>query len=344
MRRQGTRFECFRLRPHDHLGWVFAGTADYAALATPFLAEGAALGERLMYVAEDPAAETTAELARIAGPHGLQVASIAEVYGPSGIVDAASQRATFAAALAEALAEGCSGIRVAADNTPLVTDEERLAAWIRWEIAADRFMAENPVTGLCAFDREKVNVDRLRHLATLHPLSSVTSPVPQFRLFADSGNLLIEGEIDSFAVSQLRLALDVLPRGTGVLVDLAAATLTSRVVLASLQRLSEEGAAVTIRGDPALVGEPQRPGPLARGRLVLPEAPGQLRRGQAAAYRASSGRRRSQPRRTRCPRREGPHPAARDTGIKRRVPVQGQGRGGPGGDRLGQRELAAPGA
>lgn len=101
---------------------------------------------------------------------------------------------------------------------------------------ADRFMSENHVTGLCAFDQERVDVDRLRHLATLHPLSSVTSPVPQFRLFADSGQLCVEGEIDSFAVSQLWLALDALPPKTGVLVDLATATLRSQEVLAALGR------------------------------------------------------------------------------------------------------------
>jgi hypothetical protein len=51
MRDHGMRFECLRLRPHDHMGWAFAGSAGFAALARPFLAEGAALGERLMYVA-----------------------------------------------------------------------------------------------------------------------------------------------------------------------------------------------------------------------------------------------------------------------------------------------------
>ena len=93
-------------------------------------------------------------------------------------------------------------------------------------------------------------MNRLRHLATLHPLSSAASPVPQFRLFADSGELCVEGEIDSFAVSQLRLALDALPTKTGVLVDLATATLRSRAVVADLGRLCEAGVPVTIRGDP----------------------------------------------------------------------------------------------
>ena len=179
-----------------------------------------------------------------------------------------SQRATFAAALADARAEGFSGIRVAADNTPLVTDEVRLAAWIRWEIAADRFMSENPVTGLCAFDQEQVDVDRLRHLATLHPLSSAASPVPQFRLFADSGQLCVEGEIDSLAVSQLRLALDALPPKTGVLIDLATATLRSNAV-ADLGRLCDTGVPVTIRGDQGALGKLKAPGLLASGRVLL---------------------------------------------------------------------------
>jgi hypothetical protein len=38
-----------------------------------------------------------------------------------------------------------------------------------------------------------VDVNRLRHLCTLHPLSAADRPAPQFRLFADDGNLCVEG-------------------------------------------------------------------------------------------------------------------------------------------------------
>ena len=169
MRSHGIRFECLKLRPHDHVGWVFSGQAEFDALTGPFLAEGADRGERLIYVAADPGPAAAARLRGALGPDAVQVASIAEVYGASGMVDAAAQRETFATALADALADGYSGIRVAADNTPMVTDDQRMAAWVRWEITADRFMSENPVTGLCAFDGNKVDVNRLRHLAMLHP-------------------------------------------------------------------------------------------------------------------------------------------------------------------------------
>jgi hypothetical protein len=273
MRDHGTRFECLRMRPHDHIGWVFAGPAEFAALARPFLAEGAERGEKLMYVAEDPATAALASLDGLAGLDGVQVTSIADIYGESGIVNAARQRATFSAALADALTQGYTGIRVAADNTPLVTDEKRLKAWIGWEIVADRFIAENAVTGLCAFNRDKIDVDRLRHLATLHPLSSAAAPAPQFRLFADDGELCVEGEVDSFAVSQLWLALDVLPAKTAVRVDLDRATLRGSKALAALSGLAGAGVSVTIEGRRAAIRELRAAGLVAGERLAVHESP-----------------------------------------------------------------------
>jgi hypothetical protein len=237
------------------MGWVFSGPNEFAALAAPFLAEGAALGERLMYIpgVVDPAG--LAGLMSVVGPDTLQLASIAEVYGQTGIVDPAGQRATFEDSLAGALTAGYTGLRIAADNTSLVTDDERLEAWIRWEVTADRFLSDSQVTGLCAFDQEKVDVDRLRQLATLHPLSSASSPVPQFRLFSDAGALRIEGQVDSFAVTQLWLALENLPPKTGILVDLESATLMSRGVMAGIGQLCGSGVDVTIRGARAAIDE-----------------------------------------------------------------------------------------
>lgn len=290
MRSHGSRFECLRMRPHDHIGWVFSGAPAFDELARPFLAEGATRGERLMYVAASPQPETASRLRGLYGARAIQVASISEVYGESGIIDPAVQRATFAAALADALSAGFSGIRVAADNTPLVTDGERLAAWIRWEHAADRFMADNAVTGLCAFDGQQVDVNRLRHLATLHPLSSAADPEPQFRMFADDGALLLEGQIDSFAVGEIPLALEVLPPETGVLIDLSAAAFVSRAPLAALRRLADSGVAVTIRGQAAGAAALTRrfpPGAEASGREgYVPTAPS-----GAAGSTPGSGRR-----------------------------------------------------
>jgi hypothetical protein len=241
MRSRGTRFELVWMRPHDHIGWVFAGPEEFAGVAGAFLEEGLALGERLLFVAPDPSQDAYTRLTKSLGSADLQVASVADVYGRSGVVDAASQRAAFASVLSEALADGYSGIRVAADNSPLVQTPERLKAWMHWELVADRFMAENKVTGLCGFDRTAVNVDSLRHLVSLHPLSSAAEPVPQFRLFVDADGLCLEGDIDGFAIGHLQRAIAVLPTGTPAVVDLTRARPRDVEVETTLRQLADTG-------------------------------------------------------------------------------------------------------
>jgi hypothetical protein len=246
MRNVGTCVELVRMRPHDHIGWVFSGPGQFAALARPFLTEGAERGERLMFVSDDPDTSALRDLEPLVESGVLEITPVAAVYGESGMVDAAEQRATFAATLAEALAQGYTGIRVAADNTPLVTDGDRLAAWIAWETVADRFMSEHAVTGLCAFDREQVAVDTLRHLATLHPLCSTDEPVPQFRLISEDGRLHLRGEVNAFAVENLSLALRCLPQKTGVTVDLTDTVFTAKAAMLTLHGLWQQGVPVTI--------------------------------------------------------------------------------------------------
>lgn len=253
MRNHGPRFELIPMRPHDHIGWVYSGLAELATMARPFLEEGASRGERLMLVADDPSAFEFSQLIANFDPDQLQIASIAEVYGPSRIVNSSEQQATFVSEMRTALGNGYSGIRVIADNSSLVSTPERLEAWIRWELTADRMMSHYKITGLCAFDRDRVALGALRHLSTLHPLYSAREPVPQFLLFADEGGLSIEGEIDSQAVRHLWLALDILPPKTKVTVDMTRTTLTSSRVRTSLDALAETGIDVTFVGLPETV-------------------------------------------------------------------------------------------
>jgi hypothetical protein len=241
-------------------------------LAAPFLAEGAALGERLIYVAQDPDPADMAGLAAVVSHGALVVTSIAEVYGADHVVDPQRQFMTYTAAADEALAAGFTGIRVAADCTSLVATDKQLAAWLRWEVVADRMLSEYPITALCAIDQEKVDVETLRRLATLHPLSSASSPAPPFRLFSAAGKLRAEGQLDPHAVIQMWCAIEDLPRGTGVMVDLATATLTSYAVATGLGQISHSGVEVTIKGDDAAIGELRRWYSATHDSLVLQEA------------------------------------------------------------------------
>jgi hypothetical protein len=253
MRQSGICLEIIGMRPHDHIGWVYDGPREFEMLARRFLAEGVSRYERLMYIADDPDPTGMADLIDLVEGRPVQVVSVGEVYGTSGVVEPLVQKATFAAVLAEARVAGYTGIRVAADNSALVLDEERRAAWMHWECVADKFMSENPVTGLCAFDRRRVAVDHLRHLASLHPLTSTTAPTPQYRLFVDDEALSIHGIVDTFAVRAITRTLSALPEKTPLIIDLDEVTLMSRRVLTQLAALWKTGTDVTFRGNPGAI-------------------------------------------------------------------------------------------
>ncbi len=151
-----------------HAGWVFSGVSTFEAGATTFLAQGAARGERQMFLADDPVVGQWPN--DLVDRGELVIASVTDIYGPDRMVEAASQRGAFATVLAEALSEGYTGIKVVADNE-LIDTPERLQAWLAWEEVADRFMAENPVTGLCAFDRTRVEAATLSEVMGSHHVS-----------------------------------------------------------------------------------------------------------------------------------------------------------------------------
>ena len=156
--------------PTGHLGWVFTGSAEFEGRIGSFLAEGAARHERLMVVADDPSPHLWPRALLDRG--ALVVASTAEVYGPDRTVDPIAQRITFEDAVAQATSSGFTGIRVAADNTSLTLGVERLAAWVRWEDEADHLMQVLPITGLCAFDRTRVDAETLAAVEDAHRIGA----------------------------------------------------------------------------------------------------------------------------------------------------------------------------
>jgi hypothetical protein len=262
------------MRPHDHVGWVYQGSSEFAALAVPYLSEGAALGEKLVYIAEEPDPDDLSQLDAVVAAGALQIASVAEIYGSDGIVDPPSQLATFMAVLADAKAAGYTGVRVAADNSSLIVDEKRMKAWIQWEIVADHAAAGHDFTALCAFSKDKVREDMLRQIAAVHPLSSASGPIPQFRLFSDGQAMHVEGRVDAHAITQLWLALETLPERASVVLDLATARLMGPGVLAGLTQLCDCGIGVTIRGKDDAISALRDSLTRTSERLVLEESRG----------------------------------------------------------------------
>jgi hypothetical protein len=155
--------------PTGHLSWFFDGISQFEAAITTFLAEGFALGERLTVVAEDPNEALWPPVLIERGD--LILTDTSEVYGSERIVAAQAEEDRLATSLDEALYLGYTGLRRASDNTSLISGPQRWAAWTRWEAVVDRFIADNPVTEMCAFDRYRTAAPTVAALRQLHPIS-----------------------------------------------------------------------------------------------------------------------------------------------------------------------------
>jgi hypothetical protein len=208
MREHGLVTSATGLGLHGHACWAYADDAELVRAAAEYLADGARLGQKLLYVG--PADRL--HLADDLGVEALPLSAFCELGRPT---DPDRLLEIYAAATDAALADGFSGLRVAADVTELAVDP---ACHCRWESVADRFMAERPLSALCCYDRRRLAPEVLRDLCSVHPV--VNEAVP-FRIYAAGDALLLEGEIDYFSSDALARVL-ALAHGDEVL-DLSGA-------------------------------------------------------------------------------------------------------------------------
>jgi anti-anti-sigma factor len=212
-----------------HACWAYKDEQSLRAAATEFLEEGLEHGQRLVYVAaggRDLGADL-AGLARIDDliergvlelvPHG----ALYEVARPFADPDAQLER--FAAATSRAQADGFSGLRVVSELTGLVRDPEVWDAFARFDACADRFMAGEPLSFLCCFDRRELPEDLVGDIARVHPCANVTGELAGFRMFAVDGTMILDGEVDAFSRDAFnRLLEHAIPDDDRSVLDLSA--------------------------------------------------------------------------------------------------------------------------
>jgi hypothetical protein len=239
------------LEPHDHVFWCGQSTDDLYRLANSALAAGARRGEKLMFVAEEPDAERLGEIEGLEGlleRKQLELLEIEAVYGTPAKFDHDSQLATFEAVLSDALADGYTGIRVVADNTPFARlDEQGFRRWLRWEQVTDRFQAASNVTGICYFAREDLNEERHADLAALHPVRSAGSREPVFSFVVSGESIAAGGTLDSWSAEQFTRILETAPDDRPLVIDLSATEFVDHRGLLALNAAASAMRPVRIR-------------------------------------------------------------------------------------------------
>lgn len=190
-------------RSSGHLCWRYGGQDEFAARALEFLTEGLAEGQRVLIVGggglDDLARElrTRTEFDERGDRAAVQVASLEASYPFGTVVEPEQQVRNYAAATEQAVAAGFTGLRVAADATPLVRTPAQLDAFTRYEHLVDRYMSTRPMSAMCAYSTEELDDETITLLSCLHPLTNQRST--PFHLHASplhGTSVTLDGELD----------------------------------------------------------------------------------------------------------------------------------------------------
>jgi anti-anti-sigma regulatory factor len=199
---------------YDHLCWAYDDPAVLDSRAMAFLAAGLAAGERVWLAAPGTPGSLTHRLGGLPGladalrSGAARMVPVDDAYRREEVIDPETQVRHYAAATADALADGYTGFRVAAEATSLVRTPAQRDAFTRYEHLIDRYMRVNPMSAICAYDRRELGEPAIAELACLHP---ETNADVLFRLHAadpDEGAVALAGELDPSNHRLFATALD----------------------------------------------------------------------------------------------------------------------------------------
>lgn len=186
-----------------HVCWGFTNRNDFRRGAVEFLRSGLAHGERLLFAADSSIEAMASDIAdlgdidRLLARGTLLLSPLGEAYDATAPLDWREQAATFERLIDESLADGFTGLRVAADATALVRQPATRRAFLEWELAADALMARKPMSGFCAFDSTVFGDLTMSQLGSVHGWRRVPERDPSFSLFFATDTMLqLVGEVD----------------------------------------------------------------------------------------------------------------------------------------------------
>lgn len=182
---------------NDHLCWIYDRHSSFVHEAVQFLAEGLRSGQRVAYVGDHTLTQLRPRLARLGDVDALVAAGRFSVLS----ITAVDEAEVYAVAVADAIAAGFDGLRVAADATSLVTSHGGLEEFARYEHIVDRLMADGlRFSAMCGYDGSMLDASAAHELASIHPLTGGTDPT--FAMFAVAeGVVAAVGEVDAMNAS-----------------------------------------------------------------------------------------------------------------------------------------------
>ena len=247
----------------DHACWAYGDDAEHEAYRTgavAFLADGQALGQRLVYLGDRRASppldlSPLGDVATMTARGELVVHDLADLAG-HGPVKAERQLAALVASVDAALDTGWSGVRVVAEVSAQLAEPAWCAGHVAWEQVLDRAMVERPLAVLCAYDERLIGAEAARSLACVHRFRHGRGAT--FGLYATADGVALEGEVDACQAPVLGRALASLPPSDPLVVDAGGASFLDAAALDVLARYAAgreaAGAQVCVREPGPMLG------------------------------------------------------------------------------------------
>jgi hypothetical protein len=225
----------------DHACWAYGDDAEHAAYragALAFLADGQALGQRLVYLADrrmSPPLDLSplGDVATMTARGELVVHDLADLAG-TGPVRADRQLAALVAGVDAALDTGWTGVRVVAEVSAQLTEPAWCAGHVAWEQQLDCAMVERPLSALCAYDERVIGAEAARSVACVHQIRHGSDAT--FGLYATADGVALDGEVDACQAPLLTRALASLPPRPALVVDAGGASFLDAAAAEALAR------------------------------------------------------------------------------------------------------------
>jgi hypothetical protein len=167
-----------RLNAGDHICGVYSTEEELCSMVAPYLAEGLERGERCWFLSSAQGdagvrrglTEQGVDLLGEIGRGALVFADSTAAYAVRGRFDPEETMAVFRAAIEDALKDGFSGFRAAAEMSWVMDVEGGEERLITYEALLKSVFAKGHATGLCLYHRDRMPLDLIAGAFATHPV------------------------------------------------------------------------------------------------------------------------------------------------------------------------------
>jgi ABC-type transporter Mla MlaB component len=213
------------IRPGDHAAFPFATPAEQAQVIGPFLEDGLAARQKVIYIGEAghrrlPGLGGRPDADRFVRSGQLRVIPSGAVCLTQGHLDPDRMLAVICREITEAAEQGYPAVRLTADMSWALRQSGAYPLMLACEARfAEAVAAEPAVMAICQLDRSRCSADQLRALTGTHRLRVTANPefddgvLRITRSHAPDG-LRLAGELDTARQEPLLTALTSVGRAT----------------------------------------------------------------------------------------------------------------------------------